>query len=438
MIMRCHIDAVVCVLCLSFIPATAALADYADVVLGDNPVAYWRLNEKRITDPIVDRTGNVANGEFDDQGGMDFGIGGAIVGDTDTAVQFATAFGFGCGGACGRGSVPVGGVLDLGNTDSAQPITLEAWFKLLPSVNDALPPSAFPRLFHYNNFEKGQYAFGVVGNDNAGFEGARTVWGARGDGVDGGGVILAAATDAIPPSDDEEWFHFVAQLQQDTVRLFLNGEDLGELADSDPIAWQATQASIGARQQSDEVTVVQSFPGLIDELAVYNTILPLARIRAHYQAGLGQVEIDIDSLQDAIKAGTNNPTFDLNQDGKVDLADQTVFIRDIKKTWIGDANFDGEFNSTDFVRVFQVGEYEDNNPANPATIMNSKWDEGDWNADREFDSSDFVISFQEGGYEKGPRPPAAVVPEPSGVMLLILAFLGGAPAAYRSSPDRRD
>jgi hypothetical protein len=315
--------------------------------------------------------------------------------------------------------------LDLGTIDSPQEITLEAWFKILPSVDEGLPPTSFPRIFHYNNFDMGQYAFGLVGNDSAGFE-QRSVWAGRGTGADGGGVILSAPADSVTPSDDERWFHLVAHLQSDNIRLFLNGDELTDLTDSDPIAWQAEQATIGARLQSDEVTLAQSFPGLIDELAVYNTLLSPDRIKAHYQAGLGQlVEVNIDTLQDAIKAGSNDPTFDLNQDGMVNLADQTVFIRDIRKTWTGDANFDGQFNSGDFVQVFQIGEYEDNNPANPATIMNSKWNEGDWNADREFDSSDFVIAFQEGGYEKGPRPGVAAVPEPSGMLLLLVGGLFG-------------
>ncbi len=414
----------VCLLIVFSASAAFAQASYEEVVLSDNPVAYWRLNEKSVDAGIVDATGNVGPGAFDDLGGIETGFDGAIVNDDNTAVQFALEGGFGCGAGCGRGEMPVGGVLDLGTVDSDQNITLEAWFKLMPDVDAVLPGSAFPRIFHYNNFEDGQYAFGIVGDDNAGFEAQRTVWAGRGDGSDAGFVILAGETDAIEPSDEEVWYHFAAHLENDDVRLFLNGQQLSGLTDADPIFWQAEQATIGARLQSDEISVVQSFPGLIDELAVYAELLPAERILAHYEAGIGILPpvITIDSLQDEIKAGTNNPEFDLNDDGLVNLVDQGIFIHDYKNTWIGDANFDGLFDSTDFVQVFAAAKYEDNNPDDPSTIMNAVWAEGDWNADREFDSQDFVIAFQDAGYEQGPRVPAAV-PEPNSCVLFLTGLL---------------
>ena len=203
----------------------------------------------------------------------------------------------------------------------------------------------------------------------------------------------------------------------------MNGEELVELFDSDPIGWQATQATIGARVQND-FSLVQSFPGTIDELAIYDTLLSEDRIMAHYLTGIGEVlaPLDINELQDAIKAGSNDARFDLNGDGAVNIQDQDQFLED-NKIWPGDANLDGEFDSGDFVAAFTQGEYEDNDPNNPATIMNSQWEDGDWNADREFDSSDFVAAFSAGGYEVGPRPAVAAVPEPSCAVLLALGGL---------------
>ncbi len=89
----------------------------------------------------------------------------------------------------------------------------------------------------------------------------------------------------------------------------------------------------------------------------------------------------------------------------------------MKKTWIGDANLDGEFNTVDFLVVFQAGLYEDDLPGN------SDWSTGDWNADGDFDSGDFIVAFQGGGFEKGPRPAAAVVPEPSTLLVPLLSLL---------------
>jgi hypothetical protein len=81
---------------------------------------------------------------------------------------------------------------------------------------------------------------------------------------------------------------------------------------------------------------------------------------------------------------------------------QEVFAR---ATLIGDVNLDNEFNSSDLVRIFQAGEYEDSVPDN------STWIDGDWNGDGDFDSGDLVVAFQTGAYETGPVG-AVAVPEP--------------------------
>ena len=52
----------------------------------------------------------------------------------------------------------------------------------------------------------------------------------------------------------------------------------------------------------------------------------------------------------------------------------------------------------------------------------ANWGEGDWNGDMVFDSGDFVFAFSSGGYETGPRM-ASAVPEPTGLMLLLLGCL---------------
>ena len=90
-------------------------------------------------------------------------------------------------------------------------------------------------------------------------------------------------------------------------------------------------------------------------------------------------------------------------------------MTELKGTWIGDANLDGEFNSGDFVDVFGSGKYE--------TGELARWSEGDWNADEQFDSSDVIAAFQDGGYETGSRAAVAAVPEPSSLLMLTLGLL---------------
>lgn len=124
---------------------------------------------------------------------------------------------------------------------------------------------------------------------------------------------------------------------------------------------------------------------------------------------------DIDLLSEAIRTGSSDSLYDVDGNGDVDVADHRFWVVDIKNTYLGDSNLDGEFSSADFVTAFTQGEYED------AIAGNSGWEDGDWNGDGDFDSSDFVAAFTEGGYELGPRAAVAAVPEPMSGSLFGLA-----------------
>jgi hypothetical protein len=107
---------------------------------------------------------------------------------------------------------------------------------------------------------------------------------------------------------------------------------------------------------------------------------------------------DIDLLSNVVRLGTNDPAYDLNADQLVDDLDRTFWVETLRKTYFGDSNLDGEFNTADLVQVFQAGLYED------TVDGNAGWASGDWNGDANFNSRDLVLAFQSGGYEAGPRP----------------------------------
>ena len=128
---------------------------------------------------------------------------------------------------------------------------------------------------------------------------------------------------------------------------------------------------------------------------------------------------DIDLLSAEVRAGTNDPQYDVNSDGLVNDQDRSQWVDSLKSTYVGDSNLDGQFDSGDLVAVFTVGEYED------GVAGNSGWADGDWNGDGDFDTTDFVAAFSAGGYEQGPRPAlAAAVPEPNTLSLLFAGLIG--------------
>ena len=123
---------------------------------------------------------------------------------------------------------------------------------------------------------------------------------------------------------------------------------------------------------------------------------------------------DINLLTAAVGIPAPDEKFDVNSDGAVNQTDRELWVNQIKNSYFGDSNLDGEFNSSDFVEVFRAGEYEDE------TDGNSLWEEGDWNGDGDFNTRDFVAAFQAGGYERGPRQ-AQSVPEPGSMLFVIPA-----------------
>ena len=124
---------------------------------------------------------------------------------------------------------------------------------------------------------------------------------------------------------------------------------------------------------------------------------------------------DIDDLTGKVAGGTNPAAYDLNNDAKVNDADIKVWIKDLYNSWVGDANLDLEFSSSDLVSVLGAGTYE--------TGKASVWSTGDFTGDALTTSSDLVAALSDGGYELGPRAAVSAVPEPASWLLVLLGCL---------------
>ena len=146
--------------------------------------------------------------------------------------------------------------------------------------------------------------------------------------------------------------------------------------------------------------------------------------------------LDIEDLNRLLQATVEgfSPQFDLNGDGRLNQADRSRWVVDLRRTWFGDANLDGLFGTGDLLLVFQAGKFE--------TAAMALWQEGDWDGDLRFSTGDLVTAFQDAGFERGPRaarPAAAAVPEPTGGLGWLLgAWLASARlASARLASARR-
>ncbi len=134
--------------------------------------------------------------------------------------------------------------------------------------------------------------------------------------------------------------------------------------------------------------------------------------------------VDIDALAHEMKSTKPSLLFDLNRDNTVDLADHRSWIHDLKRTWLGDANLDGEFNSSDLTAVFQSAKYE--------LDVDAGWAQGDWTGDLRFGTDDLTAAFQESGYEVGPRGEGHAVPEPASFVLALAGLIAMAIGRQRT------
>ena len=239
-------------------------------------------------------------------------------------------------------------------------------------------------------------------------------------------------------SADNGWWHIVASTSGSTaeertenIQLWLNGVDRTPDMLPGTTGWGTDEqpAKIGGRRADPADSTTHS--GAQDEVAIWlDRVLTAAEATSLYNAAVGianpiqgdfnssgALDVgDIDALTAASAAGGNEAQYDLNGDTFVNGGDVNIWVKDLKNTWIGDADVNGEFNSSDFVTVFSAGKYE--------TGSNAVWSEGDWNANGQFESGDFVAAFADGGYEVGPRAAVNAVPEPSSLLLTLLGTLG--------------
>ena len=374
-----------------------AWADYPNSVLDDLPIGYWRLNDARESSVAknegtrgIELDGVYSNGSAGAAGPSELGDGTAILGLSFTNIAFDT----------GATNTYVG--VDDSLLSGLTEFTMSGWVR--------------PRSLDGSRL-------GLFGQNDAiefGFLDSRQLqlWTA------GGGAVTWQFTDEVAA---DEWFHVAAVGTGSALELYING-NLAETGGA-PIDGSYGDSSFPFRIGGGGIfdATGNEFRGTLDEVAVWDIALSDEQVLRHFDSALaanapgdfnGDTRLDhedVDLLIREIYEGSEDFVFDVTLDGSVDSDDLFFWVADLKATWFGDANLDGEFNSSDFVSVFVAGEYEDD------IEDNSTWGEGDWNADLDFNTSDLVDALSEGGFEIGPTNALAAVPEPSSLTLLVVS-----------------
>jgi hypothetical protein len=225
---------------------------YAQVVLSDNPLAYWRFDETSGT-TAIDSSGNGNTGTY--VGGVTLGKPGAIVGDPGTSVGFdgTTAW------------MNAGDVFAfIGNT----PCSFEAWVN---PVTDTNYHNVLSRSDGQGGSTTGYLMYIEPASAPALMDFAHYLGGA------------SSIAESNTPIATGTFTHLVGAYDGTSLFIYANGVLLNQ--NTATIATPTTVNGLVVGAQSGGLT--SWFNGEIDEVAVYGTALTLARIQAHYAKGMG-------------------------------------------------------------------------------------------------------------------------------------------------------
>lgn len=221
---------------------------YAEMILADMPVAYFRLGDLSVAS-AVDASGHENHGVY--LAGTVLGVLGAIAGDSDTAVNTQ------------KGGVSAPESLDFSGT---APFSLEAWAKFT-SVG------SFQHLFNKDSDPTSgpeREQFGVVIDSSKGLVFERHV----------AGVGVTVET---PVPSAREYHHIVSTYDGAKMALYLDATLAGVTVDARSQKPKPVPFLVGTRQPG-----ANRWPGVIDEVAVYDRALSAADIERHFAKGRGQ------------------------------------------------------------------------------------------------------------------------------------------------------
>lgn len=217
---------------------------YAAAVLADGPIAWYRLDE---TAPTRARD---AMGRFDGvyrsyaSPFFQMEQAGAIEDDPSKSVRFL------------GGSIEVDNAFAFAN---GAPFTLELWIDLNPT-----PSAEFARVLSMENTPNG---YNLHINESRLFFEMR-----------GGGQPNIAGSTALPVG----WAHCVVTYDGQVVKLYLDAVKAFEIASTARFPMRAGPFAIGGASYGGPDDHVK---GRIDEVAVYDKVLSVDRIGAHFAAG---------------------------------------------------------------------------------------------------------------------------------------------------------
>lgn len=242
----------------------SAAADYSSTMTSLSPVGYWRLNEP--TQPVVptypltntSSAGSALNGLY--YGSPMIGSPGAVSGDTAVSMDGVSQY----------AEVPNNAALNPNG-----PFSVEFWANLTNDTAGA-KSGVVSRYITVAGGPTGQFGYLFFCNNGA----ANLPWQFRVYNGTGATTINDAGIGDVQPNT---WYHVVGVYDGANAHIYVNG-----------IKTSTTTGTVGYHRNTNAPTRIGAgtpetgpslfFPGVIDNVAVYNGVLTDSQILAHYEA----------------------------------------------------------------------------------------------------------------------------------------------------------
>jgi hypothetical protein len=249
---------------------------YSTAVIASNPVSFWRLNDPTAT-TAKDSTG-ASPGTYENVAGVTVGVAGLANTDTDnTAASFSG----------GTGSPTTGGgyisVAYSPKLNPATQFTVEALVN--PSAIGNGDVNDFHAVISSRDIEAGDSFGYILYLHGSGFE----AWVGDGTGSWPAAVVAAGAVVDGGP------YYVAMTYDGSTLKMYVNPTDTeAEIATNTEQFAQITatytpttkNALLIGAGGNEGATPKYDFPGVIQDVAVYNDVLPFATIQSHFSIAM--------------------------------------------------------------------------------------------------------------------------------------------------------
>ena len=229
---------------------------YRDAILADGPIVYWRMDVSG-GGTVRDETGRGNDLVVEDVGAPG---PGALAGDPSRALSFDGK----ASKAHATNSAPLA-------FNGNAPFTIELWLERIPfsqheefqQIIDhaATPGGAAAAVGYYLYYSRNEDRLAFL---------------RRGSGEP---TLLVAPVSAMPAN---VYIHFAVTYDGSTLRAMIDGTIVSTVSATDAVGERNSDFILGWNGAGRSF-----YPGLIDELAVYDRALTLAELSSHRQAALG-------------------------------------------------------------------------------------------------------------------------------------------------------